>query len=72
LERVTGIEPAYAAWEAAVLPLNYTRNSAILLGLAGVEQSGRIFAAYHGRQVSHVFARNADCRFANCVQTYVK
>jgi sulfur carrier protein len=25
LERVTGIEPAYAAWEAAVLPLNYTR-----------------------------------------------
>jgi hypothetical protein len=25
MERVTGIEPAYAAWEAAVLPLNYTR-----------------------------------------------
>ncbi len=21
-----GIEPTYAAWEAAVLPLNYTRN----------------------------------------------
>ena len=21
-----GIEPSYAAWEAAVLPLNYTRN----------------------------------------------
>jgi hypothetical protein len=22
---VKGIEPSYAAWEAAVLPLNYTR-----------------------------------------------
>ncbi len=27
LERVKGIEPSYAAWEAAVLPLNYTRLS---------------------------------------------
>ena len=26
-ERVEGIEPSYAAWEAAVLPLNYTRNA---------------------------------------------
>ena len=24
-ERVTGIEPAFSAWEADVLPLNYTR-----------------------------------------------
>ena len=27
LERVKGIEPSYAAWEVAVLPLNYTRVS---------------------------------------------
>jgi hypothetical protein len=27
LERVMGIEPTLAAWEAAVLPLNYTRMS---------------------------------------------
>jgi len=27
LERVKGIEPSYAAWEAAVLPLNYTRGA---------------------------------------------
>ena len=27
LERVKGIEPSYAAWEAAVLPLNYTRRA---------------------------------------------
>ena len=25
LERVRGIEPPYSAWEADVLPLNYTR-----------------------------------------------
>src|SRR5262245_28595730 len=28
VERVKGIEPSYAAWEAAVLPLNYTRPDA--------------------------------------------
>jgi tRNA (guanine-N7-)-methyltransferase len=28
LERVKGIEPSYEAWEAAVLPLNYTRGGA--------------------------------------------
>jgi hypothetical protein len=26
LERMTGIEPAFSAWEADVLPLNYIRN----------------------------------------------
>ena len=26
VERVMGIEPTLAAWEAAVLPLNYTRR----------------------------------------------
>ena len=29
MERVKGIEPSYAAWEAAVLPLNYTRVIAL-------------------------------------------
>src|SRR3954469_6383301 len=33
VERVTGIEPALSAWEADVLPLNYTRDG-------GVESSG--------------------------------
>lgn len=27
MERVKGIEPSYSAWEADVLPLNYTRIS---------------------------------------------
>ena len=26
MERVAGIEPAYSAWKADVLPLNYTRD----------------------------------------------
>ena len=26
MERVKGIEPSLKAWEASVLPLNYTRN----------------------------------------------
>ncbi len=30
-ERVKGIEPSYAAWEAAVLPLNYTRKRLAVL-----------------------------------------
>src|SRR4249920_402263 len=34
LERVRGIEPLYEAWEAAVLPLNYTRIATRILTLA--------------------------------------
>jgi hypothetical protein len=30
LERAKGIEPSYAAWEAAVLPLNYARGFSTL------------------------------------------
>ena len=28
---MTGIEPAFSAWEADVLPLNYTRNENLIL-----------------------------------------
>jgi hypothetical protein len=36
VERVTGIEPAFSAWEADVLPLNYTRvpNDPVVRGRA--------------------------------------
>jgi hypothetical protein len=27
MERMTGIEPAFSAWEADVLPLNYIREA---------------------------------------------
>jgi hypothetical protein len=44
VERVKGIEPSYAAWEAAVLPLNYTRERLDFTGAewpveAGVRRS---------------------------------
>jgi dCTP deaminase len=35
-ERVTGIEPAFSAWEADVLPLNYTRDAARRLARQGL------------------------------------
>jgi len=31
LERVKGIEPSLEAWEASVLPLNYTRDGTGLI-----------------------------------------
>jgi hypothetical protein len=40
-ERVTGIEPALSAWEADVLPLNYTRAH---LTLFAVESACAVFA----------------------------
>ena len=61
MERVKGIEPSYAAWEAAVLPLNYTRiarryrNSALttqpaMASLRGPRDlSGRIAARLNKR-----------------------
>jgi hypothetical protein len=41
LERVKGIEPSYEAWEAAVLPLNYTREAGIVVFSCGLS-----FAVY--------------------------
>ena len=39
LERVTGIEPALSAWEAEVLPLNYTRVAPVDVRLRCVRKS---------------------------------
>jgi hypothetical protein len=41
VERVTGIEPALSAWEADVLPLNYTR---VHLHCFAVEPACAVFA----------------------------
>ncbi len=35
-ERVAGIEPAYHAWEARVLPLNYTRLVRMIIRYAEI------------------------------------
>ena len=37
VERVKGIEPSYEAWEAAVLPLNYTRSGVVPRHKTGAE-----------------------------------
>ncbi|GBR15020.1 hypothetical protein AA0616_0456 [Komagataeibacter nataicola NRIC 0616] len=50
LERVKGIEPSYAAWEAAVLPLNYTRRPALYTAQAWQMQSP-LYGA--GQQLTH-------------------
>ncbi len=34
MERVMGIEPTLSAWEAEVLPLNYTRRASGIVAIA--------------------------------------
>ena len=46
LERVKGIEPSYSAWEAAALPLSYTRKR---LTAASASGQGRIRTMYGWR-----------------------
>jgi hypothetical protein len=51
MERMKGIEPSYAAWKAAVLPLNYIRNpfgtkARLLSGFCG---GGKVKAALAAR-----------------------
>jgi hypothetical protein len=40
LERVKGIEPSYSAWEAAALPLSYTRMGQLNAGKQADRQGG--------------------------------
>ena len=52
MERVKGIEPSYSAWEAAALPLSYTRsgNSALAQAMRSGQlecaRTGGLFAVY--------------------------
>src|SRR6056297_1160556 len=51
LERVMGIEPTFVAWEATVLPLNYTRAQALRDKCALRSHTGsigRVNRPYHG------------------------
>jgi hypothetical protein len=41
VERVTGIEPAFRAWEARVLPLNYTRGIRYTMSIAKMQATVR-------------------------------
>src|SRR5579859_2019622 len=66
VERVTGIEPALSAWEADVLPLNYTRAARGLNQDPGSprHRTGASEAARRGRQ-----ARRARCADGSRVRT---
>ena len=44
MERVRGIEPPLSAWEADVLPLNYTRGHVQRLVLPATEPGCAVFA----------------------------
>ena len=46
LERVRGIEPPYSAWEADVLPLNYTRINCIITPNCTLGKSGHCRLLY--------------------------
>lgn len=52
LERAKGIEPSYAAWEAAVLPLNYARRC-VTAAVSGTFQ-GPAQTLDQGRQLGRV------------------
>lgn len=42
-----GVEPTYAAWEAAVLPMNYIRNLIVLSSIANLKTFCKtIFLSY--------------------------
>ncbi len=48
-ERVTGIEPAFSAWEADVLPLNYTRRTVLDATKAAIRRAVRVLCSF-GRE----------------------
>ncbi len=63
VERVTGIEPAFSAWEADVLPLNYTREDRAGEASATHRRRPRRFRAAFTR-VRHVILSDRSLREA--------
>ncbi len=70
MERVKGIEPSYAAWEAAVLPLNYARkwlflNFWLFFGSQFLAHLGGIHKAVNRRRrrLVRFFHNEDDVRF---------
>src|SRR3569623_1114042 len=59
LERVKGIEPSSRAWEAFVLPLNYTRNRCVLY-------RGAMGQVETGCEGGHDPVASVPCRSASC------
>ena len=54
MERAKGIEPSYAAWEAAVLPLNYARLDTYQPDLAETASSAKRLGGLSRRNLNLV------------------
>ena len=49
MERATGIEPAWSAWEAEILPLNHARiGESLYSNFLGMERPFCSFPPVHG------------------------
>jgi hypothetical protein len=57
LERAKGIEPSYAAWEAAVLPLNYARFSVLSLFCLFFHTNGKVTAGCDRVQIAGLWQK---------------
>ncbi len=55
LERAKGIEPSYAAWEAAVLPLNYARKPLKLFGIPSPLRPQTIEVVWYSKSAIRFF-----------------
>ena len=60
MERVTGIEPALSAWEAEVLPLNYTRRRPERANLYPSNSEGLYFVRGKGLASDSPWVTNAE------------
>ena len=60
LERMTGIEPAYSAWEADVLPLNYIRRTMVLYRAAHRLSSKDLLFCRRGRNMQPLLPCGTD------------
>lgn len=57
MERATGIEPAFTAWEAVVLPMNYARKAQKTLSQYVTHTVGGKIAGGEIRFISEVLRR---------------
>ena len=64
VEPMTGIEPAYSAWEADVLPLNYI--GAVVLTCGNAVQRARLGPQCHGGVTTRSKLAPASFSAANC------
>ncbi len=53
VERVRGIEPLFSVWKTDVLPLNYTRLSHKLVGVARLERATSRSQSVRSSQLSY-------------------